>query len=228
MKLYMVGGAVRDRILGKTPKDLDFVVLADSFEGMVSYLEGVGCKIHVTYPQFGTLKAKHPLYGDCDFALPRMDGEYTDGRRPDFVTVGSLYTDLCRRDFTMNAMAQDMDTMEIMDPFLGKRDLENGILRCVGNTQDRLTEDPLRLLRAFRFSVTLGMSMELDLTVALIYTPEDLKARMASVSSERVREEFLKASRGLRTFLYSITSYPYLVDLMEERGISLVPSLAKR
>lgn len=227
MKVYLVGGAVRDRVLGKNPKDLDFVVLAPSFEDMVEFLEGEGCKIHVKYPQFGTLKAKHPAYGDCDFALPRSESSYTDGRRPDSVSLATLDEDLSRRDFTMNAMAQDVETGEIHDPFGGKSDMDMGLLVAVGDTQERMVEDPLRLLRAFRFSVTMDLYLSRDLD-DMLDNPADLRGRMSSVSSERVREEFFKASAYLSPFVRGLAKYPYLVALMEERGISLVPSLSRR
>ena len=228
MQVYLVGGAVRDRVLGKNPKDLDFVVLAPSFDDMVTFLEGEGCKIHVKYPQFGTLKAKHPIYGDCDFALPRSESAYSEGRRPDSVSPATLEEDLKRRDFTMNAMAQDVATGKIFDPQGGQRDLNLNMIRQVGIAQERLEEDPLRLLRAFRFSVTMGMSLSTTLLHILNKPSPDLQARMAAVSSERVREEFFKASAHLRTFVLGLAKYPYLVALAEERGISLIPSLSRR
>ena len=228
MQVYLVGGAVRDRVLGMNPKDLDFVVLAPSFGDMVSFLEKEGSKVHVKYPQFGTLKAKHPVYGDSDFALPRAEAAYSEGRRPDSVSLATLEEDLKRRDFTMNAMAQDMATGKIFDPLGGQRDLNLNMIRQVGNALERLEEDPLRLLRAFRFSITMGMSLSTTLLHILAKPSQDLQARMAAVSSERIREEFFKASVYLRPFILGLAKYPYLVTLAEERGISLVPSLSRR
>ena len=152
IKYYMVGGAVRDKILGIDPKyikDIDYSVEAPSYEAMKTELLKRGLEMFPIKEDYMTIRGK--LNGvAADFVLCRKDGHYSDGRRPDTVEIGTLYDDLARRDFTMNAIALDEDD-NIIDPFDGRGDLHRGIIRCVGKATDRMREDSLRLIRAIRF-----------------------------------------------------------------------------
>jgi tRNA nucleotidyltransferase (CCA-adding enzyme) len=177
-KTYLVGGAVRDEILGRPNKDLDFVMLAPSFNDMRDALLADGCKIFVEKPEYLTIRANHPKLGAVDFACARKDGNYSDGRRPDSTEITTdLVADLSRRDFTCNALAKDVDTGEIIDPFNGRRDIQDKMLVAVGNPITRITEDKLRAFRALRFSVTRSFIMDYPLTQAIRYfsVPSDYR-----------------------------------------------------
>lgn len=199
VKMFEVGGCVRDAFLGRESKDVDFTVVADSFEAMVQHVTGnLGGTVFVSKPEFLTVRARVPgMTTGADFVLARKDGAYTDGRRPDEVTMGSLLDDLARRDLTVNAMARDCDTGDLVDPFGGQDDLKAGVLRAVGDAQTRFNEDPLRALRALRFSVTLrgsngGRFALHDDLVALLDNPAMVNRMMATVSLDRVRDEMNK------------------------------------
>lgn len=183
MKLYKVGGCVRDEILGIKSKDVDYSVEAESFEAMRTDLLARGMKIYPTPEEYMTVRGK--LNGvDADFVLCRKDGFYSDGRRPDTVEMGTIMDDLARRDFTMNAIAIDEDTKEILDPFNGRKDIADKIIRCVGST-DRLKEDSLRMIRALRFSITKGFRMSDDVIDCI----ENNWNLLENVSRERIAVE---------------------------------------
>jgi tRNA nucleotidyltransferase/poly(A) polymerase len=193
-KFYLVGGAVRDQLLGKVSKDLDFTVECPSYEAMreavIARCGGDPLCVKVDKPEFVTIRAVHPELGGVDFVLARKDGTYSnDGRRPDFVEIGTLADDLARRDFTVNAMARD-DDGNLIDLFGGANDLANRVLRCVGNTQKRMTEDSLRMLRALRFSLTKGFTLAPELE-AFMLSPDNVDL-LANISIERVREELVR------------------------------------
>lgn len=195
IKMFEVGGCVRDDLLGIASKDIDFAVEAPSFEAMRESLTGDGFTIFLETPEFFTIRARFPRGSarnglTADFVLCRSDGPMTDGRRPDFVLAGTIFDDLRRRDFTVNAMARDEDGV-ILDPHEGRVDLLTGVLRAVGDPFDRLEEDALRVLRAIRFCVTKGFALEERLRFAM-QSPM-IADRLATVSKERQREELLKA-----------------------------------
>ena len=228
MKLFKVGGCVRDKFLGRTSKDIDFAVeCPEGFDAMVEELERRGAKIFVTTPQFLTARAK--LNGeDADFVLCRKDSDESDGRRPDFVEPGTLMDDLARRDFRMNAIAEDVDTGEIIDPFDGQADIKNKRIRCVGDPTKRFEEDALRIVRAFRFKVTLGFTIEDD-TRDTMNTPKLVKL-MKSVSAERRRDELGKmfavdSLEAMRTLL-NIANPDLREAIME--GINFQPTMKER
>lgn len=189
IKLYRVGGFVRDEILGIRSKDLDFAVEAPSYEAMVEWVRNQG-EIYLESPQFWTVRAHIKDKLPADYVLCRKDGQYSDGRRPDSVSVGTLYDDLSRRDFTMNAIAVDEESGEYIDPFNGISDLKLGLIRCVGKAYDRFFEDSLRLLRAIRFKITKGFALDNEIQECL--RNEELADRLANVSDERKREELHK------------------------------------
>lgn len=183
MKLYKVGGLVRDQFLGIKSKDVDYSVEAESYQAMINELTKLGAEIILQKPEFVTLKAK--FKGDvADFVLCRKDGFYRDGRRPDTVEIGTIYDDLARRDFTMNAIAIDMDTQEYLDPFNGIEAIKGRYITCVGSSE-RLLEDSLRMLRALRFSVTKGFDIDHKIIDCIMHNYELLK----NVSKERIYEE---------------------------------------
>lgn len=196
-KIYEVGGTVRDQILGLKSKDVDFVMVTDSFESMRAYILSEGFDIYLEKPEYVTIRAgvpkDHPLRARCrdaDFVLARKDGPSTDGRRPDYVEAGTLEDDLARRDFTVNALALDPYTKEIVDPHNGRKDLEDRVLRFVGDPMRRVKEDGLRVLRGFRFMITKGLRPETE--TALTLRSRVAADMLSSVSLNRVREEMEK------------------------------------
>lgn len=200
IKLYEVGGAVRDGLLGQETNDVDFVGVAPSFNHLrhyVSHVLGLEVIEGTVKPEYVTFKARvpkgHPLRArtNCaDFVLARKDGPSSDGRRPDYVEPGTLEDDLARRDFTVNAMARDYETQELVDPFGGQKDLELGLLRFVGDPMARIREDGLRVLRGFRFMLTKDFGFDSATEQALF--SREAAEMLRSVSIERVREELEK------------------------------------
>ena len=201
VKLYRVGGCVRDQLMGRKSKDIDYAVEASSYEAMRGYIETNG-SIYVETPEFLTIRARVDGV-NADFVLCRKDGVYFDGRRPESVTPGTLLDDLSRRDFTMNAMALT-ETDGLIDPFGGQADIQASLIRCVGEAEQRFQEDYLRILRALRFSVTLGFSLHTKIRTCL--RDEGLTAMLARVSVDRTREELHKmlawdCSKALRLLM---------------------------
>jgi tRNA nucleotidyltransferase/poly(A) polymerase len=185
VQIYKVGGAVRDEFLGVKSKDIDFAVEAPSYEAMRDYI-AVNGKIFLEKPEYFTIRAK--LNGtDADFVLCRKEHGYSDGRRPDLVTQGDIYDDLSRRDFTVNAIAIRVSDGEVFDPHSGVRDIAKRVVRCVGNAEDRFSEDSLRMLRAVRFHITKQFSLDRDIYFAL--ENKTLLDKLENVSKERIREE---------------------------------------
>lgn len=199
MQMFLVGGVVRDELMGIPSNDWDFSVEAASFDAMRAELESQGFKIWLENPEFLTIRARGPkdwsfaglsLGGQtADFVMARKDGHYTDGRRPDEVIPGTLMDDLSRRDFCMNAIAKTVDGV-IIDPFRGQEDIRLRVIRTVGKPEDRLGEDALRGLRALRFSVTKDFRIHPDLH-NFIQT-RAFADSLRSVSKERQREEVEK------------------------------------
>lgn len=185
VQIYKVGGAVRDEFLGVKSKDIDFAVEAPSYGAMRDYIAARG-KIFLEKPEFFTIRAK--LNGlDADFVLCRKEHGYTDGRRPDLVTAGDIYDDLSRRDFTVNAIAIRTSDGVVFDPHSGVRDIAKRVIRCVGRAEDRFSEDSLRMIRAVRFGITKGFTLDWDIQNAL--HDRMLLSKLENVSKERVREE---------------------------------------
>lgn len=184
VKVYEVGGCVRDYFLGKESKDIDFAVEASSYEEMKDYILSKGT-IFLENPGYFTVRAKVEGLGNADFVLCRKDYHYSDGRRPDKVDIGTIFDDLSRRDFTMNAIAKDVNTGEFIDPYGGIEDINRMVIRCVGST-DRLIEDALRVLRALRFSITKEFDIEGSIDD---FIKNEAELHIDNVSAERIMEE---------------------------------------
>lgn len=180
---YPVGGAVRDLVLGRTPGDWD--VATSAHPEVVAAL--FGPQARPTGMAHGTVTVDTGLR-PIEITTFRREGPYSDGRRPDWVVfVGTLEEDLTRRDFTMNAMALDLNGT-VIDPFGGRHHLAEGVLRTVGDPALRFQEDGLRLYRAARFSAQL----DLDLGVEERYVLEGHPDWGLPVSAERIRIEMEK------------------------------------
>lgn len=181
---YVVGGCVRDIMLKKTPSDFDVTTSATS-EDMERLFSD--CRLITLGKEFGTIGILHK--GETiETTTFRRDGAYLDGRHPSTVDFsGNLSDDLMRRDFTINAMAMDIDG-NILDEYGGTKDLENKIIRAVGNPEKRFGEDKLRMLRAVRFATTLDFEIEEDTFSAI----QQYAAKINEVSVERIQVELNK------------------------------------
>lgn len=212
-KFYLVGGAVRDNLLGIEPKDFDYCVEAESYEDMKRSIINLGGQIFLESPQYLTIRAKIKKFGIADYVLARKDRGSTDGRHPDSVEAGTLLEDLSRRDFTVNAMAMDENGV-LIDPFNGIQDLATKTLRTVGKAEERFKEDYLRILRAVRFSITKGMSLHED--IVNCFDDITIVMGISKVSVERVREELLKAfAHDTRATMFMFRDFPYLTYVFE-------------
>lgn len=195
IKLWEVGGHVRDSLLGIESKDIDVAVEAPSWEAMREFVRQNTKKIFLEKPEFLTIRAMGMDGLPKDFVLCRKDGVYSDGRHPDSVEPGSILDDLSRRDFTVNAIARNVETGEVFDPFNGVKDLKMRYLRCVGKTEERFEEDALRILRAIRFHITKNFMLSDDICKILGQPHNPWADKLEAVSRDRVREEIHKCFR---------------------------------
>lgn len=187
---YIVGGCVRDVYLGKTPHDWD--VCTSSLPGETTNIfKQAGCEVIPTGIQHGTVTVFVNGEG-YEVTTFREDGGYSDGRHPDGVKfVRSLWSDLARRDFTMNAMAYSPAT-GLVDPFNGRKDIKNKVIRCVGRPEIRFYEDALRIMRAVRFAAVTGFVLE-DSTR---YEAWSLANCLEGVAWERKQKELVALLQG--------------------------------
>lgn len=216
-ELYLCGGNVRDTLLGKEPKDRDFVIITSmTFDETIKAIETIpNAKIFLAKPEFLTIRCL--IEGEpIDIAFPRSDGTYSDNRRPDSVSlVGSLKEDASRRDFTINSMYMREDGT-IIDYFDGRTDLELGSIRCVNNADERFKEDALRMLRALRFSLKLDFVIDYDTAKAIRANTKLLY----NISGERIKDELNKCLLidAQSTVLY-MTQYG-LYDIVKHKGLT--------
>lgn len=179
---YAVGGCVRDSVLGREPNDWDITTSAKPLEIKELFKRTVDTGL-----QHGTVTVLLDGEG-YEVTTYRIDGAYEDGRHPKEVSFTSdLREDLRRRDFTINAMAYN-DREGLVDAFGGLEDIEKKVIRCVGNAQERFTEDALRMLRAVRFSAQLGFSVEEETRQAITR----LAGNLSRISAERIQAEMIK------------------------------------
>jgi len=183
-EIYLVGGAVRDSLMGKKIHDWDLATNALP-EEVMSIVKRAGGKVIPTGIKHGTVTVFYKN-NTAEVTTFRLEAGFSDGRRPDEVHFTSdIEEDLSRRDFTMNTVALRLPKGEIVDPFGGSADIKAGIIRCVGNAAERFNEDGLRPLRAVRFAAQLGFEVEKN-TLDAIGGVLDVCAK---VSWERVRDE---------------------------------------
>lgn len=183
---YLVGGCVRDMMLSREPKDWDVATNATPQQVQGLFAETV------YENDFGTVGIKNDVEGSkvgiIEVTTYRIEGKYTDKRHPDDVKFAkTIEEDLSRRDFTVNAMAMGMDGA-VIDPHGGEGDLREGIIRTVGNAEERFSEDALRLMRAVRFSVQLDFEIEFNTRRAIVSRSRELEL----IAKERVRDELAK------------------------------------
>jgi poly(A) polymerase len=228
-KIFKVGGCVRDRLLGVDTNDIDFTFVLDNldrtveegFDIMTKWLEHKEFEIFLSTPECFTIRAKFPKehkYAGmvADFVMARKEVGYVEGTRRPILELGTLEDDLIRRDFTVNAMAEDEDG-NLIDLFNGQMDLERMILITPLAPKVTFEDDPLRIIRAIRFSITKGFRLSyLDY---FIYN-FDYEGKMGVVSIERIREELLKCFKHdtLKT-LTILNQNPKLRDYIFKNNI---------
>lgn len=187
---YIVGGCVRDSLLGREPHDWDICTSSKPDE-MLKILLKYNLNYILTGIKHGTITFVMED-GQYEVTTFRIDGEYSDGRHPDSVEFStSIVDDLSRRDFTMNAIAFSEKT-GIIDPFNGSDDIENHTIRCVGDAKARFIEDGLRILRAMRFASVYGF----DIEESTSYSMHSLSKQLDKISYERITSELLKLLNG--------------------------------
>lgn len=191
-QIYLVGGAVRDLVRGQSPGDFDFTT-----DALPSEVQSLFRRVLPTGIAHGTVTVMlgREAYEVTTF---RFDGDYSDHRRPDRVTfTRDLAQDLERRDFTVNALALNLETGDIVDRHEGQKDLARGLLRAIGQPELRFTEDALRILRLCRFAARFGFEVDPETWAAA----EKLAPTLARVSAERIHEELQKLTRAPRADL---------------------------
>lgn len=203
-KAYLVGGAVRDALMGKEPSDWDLTTNATPEQVMQIFH-----KVIPTGIAHGTVTV-HFMKEEIEVTTFRTESDYSDGRHPDKVEyTGNIEEDLSRRDFTMNAIAVSIKDGSLVDPFDGQKDIKKKIIRTVGNPYERFSEDGLRPVRAVRFSAQLGFEIEKE-TFKAISDPKILNVTKG-ISVERFRDELMKLLKAEKP--------SYGLKIMEESGI---------
>lgn len=216
---YLVGGAVRDMILGKEASDWDVTTNA--------HPDDVTRLFHKVIPTgiaHGTVTV-HFMNHEIEVTTFRADQGYSDGRHPDkIVFAETIEDDLSRRDFTMNAIAASLSDGKLVDPWNGQDDIKNKIIRTVGNPHERFMEDGLRPVRALRFASQLHFKIE-ENTFTEISNPE-VQQKISSISLERFRDEFIKImksevpSQGLLFMEQTGVLKMFIPELAECRGVT--------
>jgi tRNA nucleotidyltransferase/poly(A) polymerase len=240
-EIFKVGGCVRDEIIGIDSKDIDFTFVLDrtditveeGFQKMTEWMEAEGYKIFLSTPDCFTIRAKFPDSSInkgmvADFVMARKEVGYKPGTRQPILEIGTLEDDLLRRDFTLNALAVDFDG-NLIDLFEGKADLERKLLRTPLPAAQTMMDDPLRILRALRFSITKGFDIDQSIFDAMAQ-PEILEKLKTTVSVERIRDEVFKmmkhdtiASIKLLTEVDS-KLIPGFFELVFSKGLWLKPT----
>jgi tRNA nucleotidyltransferase/poly(A) polymerase len=237
-KAYVVGGALRDMLLGRENPDFDIATsalpheIASVFPDAIPYGD-FGTMMVLRKESNGTIenenqelqnrKGIEPGYKNrknlikIEITPFRNDAP---GRKPDYAFGGTIYTDLARRDFTINSMAYDPLSEEFLDPFNGRKDIQSGIIKCTGSTR-RIWEDPLRAMRAARFQAQLGFSID----ASTLYALRAGAPGLADISRERIRDELSKlitgdhAFNGLVTLVVTGLMEHIIPELMEGMGM---------
>jgi tRNA nucleotidyltransferase (CCA-adding enzyme) len=211
-KAYIVGGVVRDCILGRNPNDWDICTNAKP-EDIICIMKQKGFTVIPTGLKHGTITIVVPNTKECfEITTFRDDGKYSDNRRPDEVKfTNSLIEDLSRRDFTMNAIAYN-DEEGLIDPFGGLYDINDKIIRCVGLAEERFNEDSLRMMRAIRFKAQLGFDLD-KYTWKAIHNNYKL---IENISMERIQQELNKILLSNPLEIYTLNHFKLLNHISPE------------
>lgn len=255
-QIYAVGGCIRDELSGIMSNDFDFcfvinkdqnecISIEDGFKIMKKWLENEGFKIFLETPSMLTIRAKFPdnwvylenkefsyFYNGktADFVLARKEISYDINSRQPVVTIGTLEDDLIRRDFTVNAIAKDLDG-NIIDLFNGQQDLKDRILRTPRDAKLTMLDDPLRILRALRFCITRHLKIHPDIINAM--RDEIIIDKLFNVvSSDRIRDELTKmfkysTPRTLKLLNKIDELVPNFINVLFKNGLWLKPTNEK-
>jgi tRNA nucleotidyltransferase/poly(A) polymerase len=204
-ELYVVGGAVRDALLGLSPKDYDVATNATPDE-VVAMFHGSHYTILEIGKAFGVIKLVTPSNGEYEIATFRSD--VGAGRRPESVVFTTIEEDVKRRDLTINALFYNIQKSEVVDFVGGIEDLNNKVIRAVGNPHERFAEDRLRILRALRFAARFNSQIHPETAEAIMN--QNMENPLEGVSSERIRDEFVKGiqtSHSVVGFVFSVAEH---------------------
>lgn len=220
-KVFLVGGAVRDIIMGNPTDDFDFVVVDHGIDGgikLARYLNSHKLAHGLTvFPRFGTASV---LFGkdniEFEFVAPRVES-YKKGSRKPIVTPGHIYDDIFRRDFTINSMLINISTGELIDRVNGRDHIDTELITTTGNARYVFKEDPLRIMRGVRFAARFGFKIEINTYDAMMEGVDNFKF----VSNERIRDEFMK--------ILMDDSFKVGLTLLKQFGILsyMIPAFAK-
>lgn len=242
-QIFKVGGCIRDKFLGIDSKDIDFTFVCEEsqtveqgWSEMRSWMLDMGFEIFLETPDCFTIRAKFPKDHKftglvADFVMARKEVGYMEGTRRPILELGTLEDDLLRRDFTLNALAEDVDG-NIIDLFGGIEDLKDGVLRTPLDARITMMDDPLRILRALRFTITKDFVMSDDIWEAM-KQEGILKKLELTVSGQRIREEIDKMMkfntiRSFRLLMDVDSIIPGFLELIFKDGMWLKPTFEKR
>lgn len=242
-QIFKVGGCIRDKFLGIDSKDIDFTFVCEEsqtveqgWSEMRSWMLDMGFEIFLETPDCFTIRAKFPKDHKftglvADFVMARKEVGYMEGTRRPILELGTLEDDLLRRDFTLNALAEDVDG-NIIDLFGGIEDLKDGVLRTPLDARITMMDDPLRILRALRFTITKDFVMSDDIWEAM-KQEGILKKLELTVSGQRIREEIDKmmrfnTTRSFRLLMDVDSIIPGFLELIFKDGMWLKPTFEKR
>ena len=189
VQIYLIGGFVRDLILERETNEMDFLILGDGIEFASAYAESLGIKSVTVYRNFGTAHFKYSDYS-LEFVGARKESYTKDSRKPD-VTSGTFADDINRRDFTINTLAISLgekDYGEVIDIYDGLKDIQHKIIKTPIDPLLTFDDDPLRIMRAFRFASQLNFKVH----DSILQAASELKQRLKIVSQERITDELLK------------------------------------
>ena len=241
--IFEVGGCVRDELLGVHTNDIDFTFVLDDtnqtvdegWEKMLSHLKSEGFKIFLQTKDCFTIRAKFPqghLHEGlvADFVMARKEVGVIEGTRKPILELGTLEDDLSRRDFTLNAMAKDLDG-NIIDLFEGRKHLEMGLLLTPLDPTQTFIDDPLRMIRALRFSITKGFTIAPTVWAAIFVKGLIDKLELV-VSQERIQGEVTKMMKHdtistLRLFAEIDKIEPRLLEIIFRDSLWLLPTTKK-
>ncbi len=239
MKIFEVGGCVRDELLGLESKDIDFTVVLDDtslsvdegWDKMLKWLRSEGFDLFLETKDCFTVRGKFPkghknegLVGD--FVMSRKEVGVIPGTRKPILELGTLEDDLMRRDFTVNSLCKDEDG-KIIDLFEGVYDLKTRVLRTPLDPMITLLDDPLRMLRGLRFSITKGFIIDSKLWDSML-DPRVLDKLKEVVSHERMREEITKMMKhDTIKSLKLLNKIPGLMEVVFSNGMWLMPTTKK-
>ena len=239
MKIFEVGGCVRDELLGLESKDIDFTVVLDDtslsvdegWDKMLKWLRSEGFDLFLETKDCFTVRGKFPkghknegLVGD--FVMSRKEVGVIPGTRKPILELGTLEDDLMRRDFTVNSLCKDEDG-KIIDLFEGVYDLKTRVLRTPLDPMITLLDDPLRMLRGLRFSITKGFIIDSKLWDSML-DPRVLDKLKEVVSHERMREEITKMMKhDTIKSLKLLNKIPRLMEVVFSNGMWLMPTTKK-